>query len=122
MCFIGARLSTYSWAALVAKETNEYAPSSYRGRSSERLIKNPDRWAGLAFTAAVLFSTGAVAIAINHPKLLTAVAGDPLCPLMPERGERASRLPKRNYLGHSFPPRRLGPRSEGLLEHVNSFP
>ena len=53
-----------------------YVPSSYRGRSSERLVKNPDRWAGLAFAAAVLFSTGAGAISVNHTRPIQVVAGD----------------------------------------------
>jgi hypothetical protein len=57
-----------------------YAQSGYRGRTSERLVKNPDRWAGLAFAAAVLFSTAAGALSINHPKSIGSVIGDHTLP------------------------------------------
>ena len=52
-----------------------YAQPGLRGRTNKPLFSNPGRWASAAFVAALLFSTGAGAIAL-HTERATQFASE----------------------------------------------
>jgi hypothetical protein len=51
-----------------------YAPSGLIGRTNKPLFRKPGRWAGAALAAALLFSTGAGAIALRTERAAQVVA------------------------------------------------